>query len=164
MVSAVARTKNRLAFYGSTPAYRHVLDLPGWGDLQDELNSLSKQGRWDHMGEVIPEEVLISTPSPWSPHRMQSEPSCADPTVCALTGSPFYTPCQAKGCLMRPRQSFRLISVHFVKRAHRARQRLVSPKLAEVHWLREWLREPRQVVSVQHDVGEVGDLDVAHAL
>ena len=34
-----------LAFYGSTPAYRPVLDVEGWGDLQPELNALSKTGR-----------------------------------------------------------------------------------------------------------------------
>ncbi len=33
-----------LAFYGSTPAYRPVLDVEGWGDLQPELNALSKRG------------------------------------------------------------------------------------------------------------------------
>ncbi|MDT0470425.1 LLM class flavin-dependent oxidoreductase, partial [Streptomyces gibsoniae] len=39
-----------LAFYGSTPAYRPVLEVHGWGDLQPELNALSKQGRWQEMG------------------------------------------------------------------------------------------------------------------
>ena len=33
-----------LAFYGSTPAYRPVLDIEGWGDLQPQLNALSKTG------------------------------------------------------------------------------------------------------------------------
>ncbi|WP_299565110.1 TIGR03617 family F420-dependent LLM class oxidoreductase [uncultured Mycolicibacterium sp.] len=47
-----------LAFYGSTPAYRPVLDLHGWGDLQPELNALSKQGRWQEMGTLIDDEVL----------------------------------------------------------------------------------------------------------
>ena len=27
-------TKQQIAFYGSTPAYRPVLDVHGWGDLQ----------------------------------------------------------------------------------------------------------------------------------
>jgi probable F420-dependent oxidoreductase len=47
-----------LAFYGSTPAYRPVLDVHGWGDLQPELNLLSKQGRWAEMGGLISDEVL----------------------------------------------------------------------------------------------------------
>lgn len=58
MAAAVAGTKKQIAFYGSTPAYRPVLDLHGWGELQDELNSLSKQGRWDDMTDVITDEVL----------------------------------------------------------------------------------------------------------
>jgi probable F420-dependent oxidoreductase len=49
--------RQQIAFYGSTPAYRPVLDLHGWGDLQDELNALSKQGEWVEMGRRIPDEV-----------------------------------------------------------------------------------------------------------
>ena len=48
----------QIAFYGSTPAYRPVLDMHGWGDLQPELNSLSKQGQWAQMGELIGDEIL----------------------------------------------------------------------------------------------------------
>jgi probable F420-dependent oxidoreductase len=51
-------TRRLLAFYGSTPAYRPVLDVHGWGDLQPELNALSKQGRWAEMGGLITDEVL----------------------------------------------------------------------------------------------------------
>lgn len=51
-------TRRLLAFYGSTPAYRPVLDVHGWGELQPELNALSKQGRWAQMGELIGDEVL----------------------------------------------------------------------------------------------------------
>ncbi|OBB74750.1 TIGR03617 family F420-dependent LLM class oxidoreductase [Mycobacterium sp. 852014-52144_SCH5372336] len=47
-----------LAFYGSTPAYRPVLDVHGWGELQPELNALSKQGRWQEMGTLIDDEML----------------------------------------------------------------------------------------------------------
>jgi hypothetical protein len=35
-----------------------VLELHGWGDLQDELNRLSKQGEWVKMGELIDDDVL----------------------------------------------------------------------------------------------------------
>jgi probable F420-dependent oxidoreductase len=51
-------TRQQIAFYGSTPAYRGVLDLHGWGDLQTELNGLSKQGEWVKMGELIDDEIL----------------------------------------------------------------------------------------------------------
>jgi len=50
--------KQQIAFYGSTPAYRGVLELHGWGALQDELNALSKQGEWVKMGELIDDEIL----------------------------------------------------------------------------------------------------------
>ncbi|TDC44692.1 TIGR03617 family F420-dependent LLM class oxidoreductase [Actinomadura sp. KC345] len=42
--AATFGVKALLAFYGSTPAYRPVLDVEGWGDLQPELNALSKTG------------------------------------------------------------------------------------------------------------------------
>lgn len=48
----------QVAFYGSTPAYRRVLELHGWGELQSELNTLSKQGAWDEMTARIDDDVL----------------------------------------------------------------------------------------------------------
>ncbi len=50
--------RQQIAFYGSTPAYRGVLELHGWGDLQTELNALSKKGGWVEMGELIDDEIL----------------------------------------------------------------------------------------------------------
>jgi probable F420-dependent oxidoreductase len=58
MASAAAGTRQQIAFYGSTPAYRGVLELHGWGGLQDELNTLSKQGRWVEMGDLVDDEIL----------------------------------------------------------------------------------------------------------
>ncbi len=51
-------TRMLLAFYGSTPAYRPVLDAHGWGDLQPELNAMSKQGRWQEMAGLIDDDIL----------------------------------------------------------------------------------------------------------
>jgi probable F420-dependent oxidoreductase len=48
----------QIAFYGSTPAYKGVLDLHGWGALQGELNRMSKQGQWAEMGTLISDEIL----------------------------------------------------------------------------------------------------------
>jgi probable F420-dependent oxidoreductase len=59
--------RHLLAFYGSTPAYRPVLDTHGWGDLQPELNALSKQGRWQQMGTLIDDEVLHTIAACGSP-------------------------------------------------------------------------------------------------
>jgi probable F420-dependent oxidoreductase len=55
---AAQATRQQIAFYGSTPAYRPVLDLHGWGDVQTELNGLSKQGEWVKMGELIDDDML----------------------------------------------------------------------------------------------------------
>jgi probable F420-dependent oxidoreductase len=56
--TAAAGTRQQIAFYGSTPAYRGVLEIHGWGGLQDELNGLSKQGKWQEMGALIDDEIL----------------------------------------------------------------------------------------------------------
>ena len=58
--SATTRARTTLAFYGSTPAYKPTLDAHGWGDLQPELNALSKQGRWDEMPALIDDEVVTT--------------------------------------------------------------------------------------------------------
>ena len=58
MKAAEVATRQQIAFYGSTPAYRGVLDLHGWGGLQEELNQLSKQGDWVTMGTLIDDEIL----------------------------------------------------------------------------------------------------------
>ena len=69
--SGRAAIKKQIAFYGSTPAYRPVLDLHGWGDLQTDLNQMSKLGKWDEMGELITEEIFdefafVSTPQAYA--------------------------------------------------------------------------------------------------
>ena len=58
MATAIAGTKNQIAFYASTPAYRPVLDMHGWGELQTELGRLTKAGRWAELGDVIDDDVL----------------------------------------------------------------------------------------------------------
>ncbi len=50
--------RSRVAFYGSTPAYRPVLEAHGWGDLQPELNALSKRGEWAAMSALVTDEVV----------------------------------------------------------------------------------------------------------
>ena len=54
----VATIRSHLAFYASTPAYRPVLDVHGWGDLGQDLTRLSREGRWAEMPELIDDEVL----------------------------------------------------------------------------------------------------------
>ena len=70
-------TKQQIAFYGSTPAYRGVLELHGWGDLQSDLNRLSKQGEWEQMGELVDDEILDTFAVTGEPEEIPR--SCARP-------------------------------------------------------------------------------------
>ena len=71
--SAAAAVRKQIAFYGSTPAYRHVLDLHGWGDLHTELRALSGDGRWDAMTGLIDAEVLSTFAVVAEPARVGAE-------------------------------------------------------------------------------------------
>lgn len=51
-------SRNQLAFYASTPAYRGVLEAIGEGDLQSKLHTMSKDGQWEQMGHEISDDVL----------------------------------------------------------------------------------------------------------
>lgn len=48
----------QIGFYGSTPAYKGVLDSIGAGELQPVLNTMSKEGKWKEMGEIITDDIL----------------------------------------------------------------------------------------------------------
>jgi probable F420-dependent oxidoreductase len=90
---ADARTRALLAFYGSTPAYRPVLAAHGWQDLQPELNTLSKQGRWEEMGGLIDDEILhtiaaCGTPADVARHIRDRVDGVAD-TVCLYQAAPI---------------------------------------------------------------------------
>ena len=58
IAAATRGVKGLLSFYGSTPSYKPVLDVEGWGELQPELNRLSKQGEWATMATLIDDDVL----------------------------------------------------------------------------------------------------------
>jgi probable F420-dependent oxidoreductase len=93
MAKAAAGTKQQIAFYGSTPAYRGVLELHGWGDLQPELNRLSKDGKWVEMGALIDDEILET-------FAVVGEPEEIPPLLLARYGDivdrlSFYAPYQS---------------------------------------------------------------------
>ncbi|MFM7044761.1 MAG: LLM class F420-dependent oxidoreductase [Ilumatobacteraceae bacterium] len=73
MRDAASGTRQQIAFYGSTPAYRGVLDLHGWGDLQDDLNTLSKRGEWAAMGDLITDEILDTFAVVGAPEQVAPE-------------------------------------------------------------------------------------------
>jgi probable F420-dependent oxidoreductase len=70
-----ARSAGRwlLSFYGSTPAYRPVLEVEGWQDLQPELNALSKSGRWDEMPALIDDTMLAALAAVGSPAEVAAD-------------------------------------------------------------------------------------------
>jgi probable F420-dependent oxidoreductase len=55
---AIQSVKDQLAFYGSTPAYAPVLDVHGYAGLHDDLNRMSKAGRWTEMAALIPDDLV----------------------------------------------------------------------------------------------------------
>jgi alkanesulfonate monooxygenase SsuD/methylene tetrahydromethanopterin reductase-like flavin-dependent oxidoreductase (luciferase family) len=56
--TAIAKVRGQIAFYGSTPSYRAVLELHGWGDVQSELNDRARRGEWNTMANLINDELL----------------------------------------------------------------------------------------------------------
>ena len=71
--AAAAGTRQQIAFYGSTPSYKPVLELHGWGGLQDELNTMSKSGKWVEMGNLIDDEILNTFAVVGEPERIAPE-------------------------------------------------------------------------------------------
>lgn len=53
-----AEVRKQIAFYGSTPAYAEVLALLGHEELHKDLHRLSREGKWDEMARLIPEDVM----------------------------------------------------------------------------------------------------------
>ncbi len=60
MAAAEASVKGLLGFYASTPAYRPPMEAVGYGDLQPELNRLSKAGAWDQLGQYIDADFVAA--------------------------------------------------------------------------------------------------------
>ena len=56
--AASGKIRSSIAFYASTPAYKPVLDLHGWGDVGAELTRLSKEGRWAQMDALVSDDML----------------------------------------------------------------------------------------------------------
>ena len=52
-----ATVRQKIAFYGSTPAYHGVLEALGEGELGPELHRLSKQGEWKTMASLITDDL-----------------------------------------------------------------------------------------------------------
>ena len=49
--------RQRVAFYGSTPAYYPVLAVHGLEDLGHKLNAMVRQGKWSELAKEVPDDV-----------------------------------------------------------------------------------------------------------
>jgi len=95
IATARQKAKGQLSFYGSTPAYRGVLDHHGYGELQQELNRMSKEGKWLEMITRISDDLfdtlaVSGTPSQVA-QRLRERNRFADRTTLMLydeTGDP----------------------------------------------------------------------------
>ena len=66
-------TKEQVAFFGRTPAYRPVLDCHGWGDMQTELHAMSEEGRWVEMANLIDDDILDAFAVVAEPEQIATE-------------------------------------------------------------------------------------------
>jgi len=48
----------RIAFYASTPSYKSVMDLHGWGETAEKLSRFASEGEWHEMPMLITDEML----------------------------------------------------------------------------------------------------------
>jgi probable F420-dependent oxidoreductase len=91
-LAAARGVRHLVAFYGSTPAYRPVLDVEGHGDLQPELNARSKRGDWAGMADLVPDDLLeriavLGTPDECAAQIVERYGEHAD-RICAYF--PYY--------------------------------------------------------------------------
>jgi alkanesulfonate monooxygenase SsuD/methylene tetrahydromethanopterin reductase-like flavin-dependent oxidoreductase (luciferase family) len=52
--------RSQIAFYASTPSYRPVMELHGWGAAADRLSALARRGAWAEMPAVIDDDMLTT--------------------------------------------------------------------------------------------------------
>ena len=59
--------RQQIAFYASTPTYRVVLDVHGWGEVGERLSRLAARKRWDEMPALITDDMLrvYAVEAPW---------------------------------------------------------------------------------------------------
>ena len=58
IAAARQKAKGQISFYGSTPAYKGVLDHHGYNNVQPVLNRMSKEGRWLEMINEIDDDLF----------------------------------------------------------------------------------------------------------
>ncbi|HCR70611.1 MAG TPA: LLM class F420-dependent oxidoreductase [Anaerolineae bacterium] len=53
-----AFARMQIAFYASTPSYKAVMDLHGWGETAEKLSGFAAKGEWAEMPMLITDEML----------------------------------------------------------------------------------------------------------
>jgi probable F420-dependent oxidoreductase len=71
--AATEAVRAQIAFYASTPAYRPVLDVHGWGDLQPRLQELTRAGDWAGMAALVDDDLLHAVAVVAAPDRVAQE-------------------------------------------------------------------------------------------
>jgi probable F420-dependent oxidoreductase len=56
--AALARARARVAFYGSTPTYRLLLEILGYADVADRLRQMVSAGRMSEIAGQVPDGLL----------------------------------------------------------------------------------------------------------
>jgi probable F420-dependent oxidoreductase len=73
LAGSVRAARLQIAFYASTPAYRPVLDLHGWGSVHEEMHALSREGRWAEMGDRLDDELVRTIAVVAEPDQVATE-------------------------------------------------------------------------------------------
>jgi len=53
-----AEVRQQISFYASTPPYRPVFDIHGWGEVAEQLSGLAARGKWNEMPSLITDEMM----------------------------------------------------------------------------------------------------------
>jgi probable F420-dependent oxidoreductase len=82
------KARGQISFYGSTPAYRGLLDHHGHEGLQEALHRMSKQGQWGPMMDLVSDELFDEIAVSGTPDqvaaKLRSRNSFADRTTLVL--------------------------------------------------------------------------------
>jgi len=84
--------RSQIAFYASTPSYRRVMELHGWGGIADELSRLARVQDWSAMSGLVSDEMLATFALVSSPAEL---PAAIKARYCGLSDRvipymPFY--------------------------------------------------------------------------
>jgi probable F420-dependent oxidoreductase len=69
--------RQQISFYASTPSYKAVLDVHGWGEVNEKLGALAARGKWSEMPTLVTDDILnevaIVAPADEIPARIKQK-------------------------------------------------------------------------------------------